>query len=91
MTRRFVLLTAATLALAPTALAQGPRTFTFQEALGFGARLTPEAPLKVSWLDAQTYTVEQNGKTYSSDARSGEQRQNRNLATPDEQRHKPIT
>ena len=64
MTRRFVLLTAAFVALAPNVLAQGPRTFTFQEALGFGTRLTPETPIKVSWLDAQTYTVEQNGKIF---------------------------
>ena len=89
MTRRFVLLTAALVALAPNALAQGPRTFTFQEALGFGTRLTPETPLKVSWLDAQTYTVEQNGKIFSYDARTGEQRPNRSLATPDEQRNTP--
>ena len=91
MTRRIVILAASISSLFLTAMAHAQRNFTFEESMGFAARLTPEAPFRVSWLDAQTYSIERKGVTTSYDAKSGEQRPNRSLTTPDPALNQPVS
>lgn len=72
-------------------MAYAQRNFTFEESMGFAARLTPEPPFRVSWLDAQTYSIDRKGVTTSYDAKSGEQRPNRSLTTPDPALNQPVS